>query len=195
MIKLFTFGVVLGLAASVGVLYAFPAVDLERESSIVSVQPNGGTRERFQVALPADRLMAGRGGRSSYPTDMLWPETLASLPADVELFKVRDEQSRVVGIGSRLVVRGDAPYVEWALHLPARGTMYLNIDGRPAAEGGRRGTLRGGTREFLGRSGFAGERFLSAEGKDAGEGILELVTITIAEAEQSATERMEEAAQ
>lgn len=194
MIKLFTFGVVLGLAASVGVLYAFPVVNLEREASIVSVQPNGGTRERFQVALPADRLMAGRGGRSGYPEDLHWPETLASLPADVELFKVRDEQSRVVGIGSRLVVRGDEPYVEWALHLPARGTMYLNIDGRAAAEGGRRGVLRGGTREFVDRGGLAAERFLPAEGKGAGEGLLELVTISIAEAAQTPEEFVAEAA-
>lgn len=179
MIKTFSFGVLLGLVASFGAVYAIPAVNLERQASIVSVQPNGGTRETFKITLPDDRMMAGRGGRQGFPNELEWPAALESADADLELFKVRDDAGRVVGVASRLAIRGDASRIEWALHLPARGTAYLVVSDRAADGGVRSGELRGGTKEFDNRIGAAFERFVADEGGTAGAGVLELVTTTV----------------
>ena len=178
MIKTFTLGVLLGLAGSAGLLYALPAVNLDREYSIIAVQPNGGNLEEFHVNLPGDRVMAGKSGSSAaFPAGAEWPEHLADESFRAEVFKVRNSDDRVVGVASRIVGSTPQPFVEWAVHLPARGTMYLLLDGATGEAGTRAGGLRAGTREFAGRRGVATERFVVA-GEDDGDsdGRLELVT-------------------
>ena len=59
MFKTFLFGIVLGAAVAAGLLYAVPPVDQEREVSILSVAPNGGTSERFHINIPVDRVAVG----------------------------------------------------------------------------------------------------------------------------------------
>jgi hypothetical protein len=172
--KTFTVGVILGISGAVALLYFVPVVDVAREPSIITVQPNGGNLERFHVNLPGDRVMAGVSGQGqAYPEELVWPEALDRAGVQVEIFKVRNEDERVVGVASRIAADADGPLVEWALHLPARGTMYVLMDAQSGDNGQRRGTLHAGTREFSDKSGRILERFISASESD-GEGRLEL---------------------
>jgi len=57
LLKTFLLGILLGLAAAAGALYAIPAVDQKREASIVTVAPNGGNAETFHINIPIDRIM------------------------------------------------------------------------------------------------------------------------------------------
>jgi hypothetical protein len=51
-------------------------------------------------------------------------------------------------------------FVEWNVHLPARGTMYVTMAPTPSPSGYREGSLRAGTREFLMMDGVVLERFV-----------------------------------
>ena len=178
MIKTFTLGVLLGLAGSAGLIYALPAVNLDREQSIIAVQPNGGNREVFFVNLPGDRIMAGKPGTSAaFPVGAQWPGHLEDDNLQAEVFKIRNSDDRVVGVASRFAGSVPQPFVEWAVHLPARGTMYLLLDGDVDAAGARSGGLRAGTREFEDRRGPVAERFVAAgDDYNTNEGRLELMT-------------------
>ena len=63
MLRIFIFGILLGIAAAAGALYAYPAVDQHREASIVTVAANGGNIESFHVNVPMDRIMVGAQDR------------------------------------------------------------------------------------------------------------------------------------
>ena len=52
MFKTFFVGILLGLAAAAGALYALPIVDQHREVSYVAVAPNGGNIESFHINIP-----------------------------------------------------------------------------------------------------------------------------------------------
>ena len=96
---MFSFGVVLGIAGAIAALYFVPAVDQGRERSIVSVQPNGGKVETFHVNLPADRIFAGRAGaETTFPEGVDWPELLNTENSQLELFKVRNAEERVIAL-------------------------------------------------------------------------------------------------
>ncbi len=181
MIKTFTLGVLLGLAGSAGLIYSLPAVNLDREQSIIAVQPNGGNREVFFVNLPGDRVMAGKSGTpAAFPAGAQWPDHLDGDNLQAEVFKVRNSDDRVVGMASRIAASDSQSFVEWAVHLPARGTMYILLDGEVGETGARLGGLRGGTREFEERRGQATERFVAAgEDYNDNEGRLELVTVFV----------------
>jgi len=58
-----------------------------------------------------------------------------------EIFKVRDRNNVVIGVASRLASASEqtGPFIEWVLHLPARGTVYLQMDLAPSADGHRNG--------------------------------------------------------
>jgi len=180
--KLFTVGVILGLAGAAAALYAFPVVDLERERSMVSVQPNGGNREAFYADLPADRILAGADA-STFPDGIDWPGSLAGETSQTELFKLRNEAGIVVGVASRIAVQGTQSFVEWAVHLPARGSLYALLDGGAAAEHGRVGGVRAGTREFAARDGRVLERYTENDSDGNAGGRLELVTTLFGRAE------------
>lgn len=146
------------------------------------MQPNGGSREVFHVDVPVDRVLAGGNGvLEAVPAGLKWPDADVLAYARAELFKLRNERGAVVGVASRIT--GPAPgtvgVVEWALHLPARGTLYLSLEPELRGGGTRAGTLRAGTREFAGLQGSVTERFVASGGAagNANEGRIELVTV------------------
>ena len=97
MFKTFFLGLVLGLLAAAGIVAAFPTVDLERERSIMTVNPNGGTQERFYANLPGDRIMASvDGGEQTWPAGLEWPDYLDVGDAQAELFKLRNDEGRAM---------------------------------------------------------------------------------------------------
>ncbi len=163
MYKTFNLGIVLGIVAAAALVYLYPVVDQHREVSLITVHANGGNSESFHIGLPGDRIMAGvSGAPESTPVGLEWPEYdfLANIQA--ELFKVRNENGIVIGVASRMSGSSEqhGSFVEWAVHLPARGSMFLAMAASPSADGFREGKFRAGTREFLTLHGTARERFV-----------------------------------
>ena len=164
--------------------YTVPAVDLHREASLISVQTNGGNAETYRIDLPRDRILVGLPAQeASLPAELKWPgeEVFGNLQA--EMFKVRDRNDVVIGVASRLASASEAtgPFIEWAVHLPARGTVYLQMDLAPSPEGHRNGVLTAGTRDFETLSGTVIEQFitdLDTEEYDV-DGRIELITAFI----------------
>jgi len=177
-LKTFLLGIVLGLAAAAGALYAIPAVDQEREASIVTVSPNGGNAEVFHINIPMDRIMVGAPGQDvAVPPGLDWPadEILAGVRA--ELFKIRNARDIVVGVAVRAAVESDSGNViDWVLHLPARGSLFVNMELAPRDGGYRTGEIRSGSREFGQFSGFMTERWVinKSSEEDAPAGRIEL---------------------
>lgn len=136
------------------------------------MQPNGGNAEVFQINLPSDRIMAG-GSKLQDPTPptLAWPDVAPLADTEIELFKVRNSNNRVIGVASRVAVSdAQSPQaVEWMLYLPARGSMYVPMTVAPAPDAGRVGALRTGTREFSNRRGNVSERYLPKAGADDDE--------------------------
>lgn len=181
MFKIFFLGIILGLAGAGTLAYSVQVVDIHRESSHISVRANGGNAETFRINLPRDRILVGlAGAENALPAGVEWPgeDLLGNLQA--EIYKVRDREDVVIGVASRLASASEAtgPFIEWALHLPARGTLYLQMELSPTAEGHRNGTLTAGTREFETLSGSVREQFISNVEKAAFDGVgrIELVT-------------------
>lgn len=182
LVKTFIIGILLGLLGASALTYSVPLVDLHRESSVVSVEANGGIMETFRIDLPHDRIMVGLpGATSSIPLGLEWPGD--DLPGNVqaEVFKLRNSNDAVIGVASRIASSSEASgsFIEWALHLPARGTLYLQMDLAQSADGYRSGTLLTGTRDFENFSGSVNERFLNeVESEDYEiDARIELVTV------------------
>jgi hypothetical protein len=166
--KTFLIGIVLGLAAAAGALYAIPAVDQEREASIIAVAPNGGTFEQFQINIPMDRIVVGTPATGEpVPPGLEWPTDPKFAAVRTEMFKVRNARDSVVGVGVRTAARhGDENVVDWLLHLPARGSLFVSMNAVPEESGARVGTLISGTREFAGLRGSLGEHWVANESDD-----------------------------
>ncbi len=169
-------------------VYYFPVVDQYRESSLISVHANGGNSESFHIRLPDDRIMAGvSGSPRSTPPGLEWPDLDFLVNIQTELFKVRNENGVVVGAASRISGKSEQreSFVEWAVHLPARGTMYVSMAPNPSPDGYREGTLRAGTREFLTLNGVVLERYVRDDiGPDSdGAGRIELAAALVGPAE------------
>lgn len=177
LLKTFLVGIVLGLAAAAGALYAVPVVDQAREASIVTVAPNGGNTEVFHVNIPMDRIMSGAPGQATVPPDLQWPADESLSGIRTELFKIRNARDAVVGVAVRAAAESDSEHViDWVLHLPARGSMFVNMDVTPREGGYRIGDIRGGSQEFASLNGVMTERWIvneSAE-EDAPAGRIEL---------------------
>lgn len=183
MFKTFSTGIILGLIAAGAAAHFMPVYDLHRETSIVTVRPNGGNAELFQIHLPADRILAGgHNRRNTVPDGLAWPDALDS--SAMELFKIRNANDRVVGIASR--IQGTVPrtpeVIEWMLHLPARGSMYISMAADTGAEGAHTGSLQKGTQEFAGRHGTMRETFVPSGSDDSSTGRIELLAIVVADA-------------
>lgn len=184
LIKTFIFGILLGLVGAGALTYSVPAVDLHREVSLISVRTNGGNSETFHINLPRDRILVGlTGADNALPAGLEWPgeELLDNLQA--EMFKVRDGNDVVIGVASRLASAAEksGPFIEWAVHLPARGTIYLQMELAPSAEGYRNGILRAGTRDFENLSGSVREQFITDIDQEGSvvDGRIELITAFI----------------
>lgn len=189
MFRTFLFGIVLGLAAAAGALYALPVVDQHREASIIRVAPNGSNSESFHVNIPMDRVLAGTPEMSqAVPDDLEWPttETLAGVRAEV--FKLRNANDMVVGVGARTAVQSDdGSVIDWVLHLPARGSLFVGMEAAPRDGGFRLGEMRAGSREFAHLSGVLTERWVADTSgeEDAPLGRLELRATYVGQAKRS----------
>lgn len=149
-------------------MYAFlhfvPVVDQHREASHVSVQANGGNAESFHINLPNDRVMVGAPGlQNPTPAGLVWPQDEMFSGSQAEVFKLRDRNDVVVGVASRMANNAETSgaFVQWVLHLPARGTMFVSMQPDPTEQGYRSGLLRAGTRDFAELNGEIRERFLA----------------------------------
>ncbi|MFQ6004584.1 MAG: hypothetical protein ACE5OQ_03695 [Woeseia sp.] len=164
MFKTFNLGIVLGIALAALALYSYPVVDQHRERSLIKVYANRGNSESFHIKLPDDRIMVGIAGLAEpIPPGLEWPDYDFLKNIRTELFKVRNEKGIVIGVASRMYGSSElhGSFVEWTVHLPARGSMFVTMAASPAANGYRAGTLSAGTREFLTLSGAVTERFVS----------------------------------
>ncbi|MDJ0699884.1 MAG: hypothetical protein QNJ07_08515 [Woeseiaceae bacterium] len=181
MFKTFIGGVLLGIAGAAAALYFLPVVDQHRESSIISVTPNGGNSETFHINVPMDRIMIGAPAmKNPLPAGLEWPEDELLGNLRTELFKVRDAREAVIGVASRVAATdaGQGDIVEWVLHFPARGSMYVTMQSEPVEGGYRVGTLRTGSDEFEELSGRVVERWVadSSGADNPATGRIELVS-------------------
>lgn len=182
--KTFIFGIFLGVVGAGALVYFTPAVDLHRERSLIDVQANGGNLEVYRINLPRDRLLVGLSGSvGSIPAGLDWPgeELLGDMQA--ELFKVRNRENAVIGVASRLAssTEDTGPFIEWALHLPARGTIYAQMELSPSVDGYRNGKLRAGTRDFEELTGSVREQFVAGvAGDEESQGRIELHATLVA---------------
>jgi hypothetical protein len=181
MFRTFLVGIVLGLAATGAGLYYFPAVDQFREHSLIVVHPNQGNTESFHINVPTDRILIGAPGRDNpLPAGLEWPDDLQFAGVRSELFKIRNGKDTVVGIASRLAASNadTGDIIEWVLHLPARGSVYVALQTNPSEDGQRLGRLLSGTREFAKLRGSVSERWVAdtSGAEDVGAGRIELLT-------------------
>jgi len=178
LLRTFFVGILLGLLAAAGALYSY-SVDQVREATIVSVIPNGGIAESFHINVPMDRIMIGAPGQTGVlPAGLDWPadEILADVRA--EMFKIRNARNAVIGVAVRAVAKsGDEAIIDWVLHLPARGSIMVNMDIVPREDGYRLGEIRAGSREFAPLQGFMTERWVAntSNEEDAPAGHIELI--------------------
>ncbi len=189
LLKTFYLGIVLGIAMAATLVVFYPVVDQHRERSLISVHANGGNSESFHIRLPDDRIMAGVSGLPRLtPPGLEWPELDFLANIQTEMFKVRNENGVVVGAASRMSGKSEqhGSFVEWAIHLPARGTMYVSMAINPSPDGYREGSLRAGTREFLTLNGVVLERFVkdNYSPDPDGAGRIELATALVGPAQE-----------
>lgn len=179
MFKTYLFGIVLGVIGAFAAVYFIPVVDQARENSVIRVVPNGGNSETYHINIPMDRIAVGASEQSApLPPGMAWPEDFASSSA--ELYKVRNIHDAVIGVASRVVVdNGDGGNaIEWVLHFPARGSLFVGM--RTTVEDGeqRSGSILSGTREFSELKGRITEAYVPLEGDDElRRGRIELVSL------------------
>ena len=187
MFKTLILGFVVGLVGAIAAVYYVPVVDQHRESSVISVNPNGGNTEAFYINIPMDRIMVGVPNQAEpLPPGLQWPDHDAVAGVRAELFKVRNAKELIVGVASRVAAVSDefGDSIEWVLHLPARGTFYVSMPPATLDGAQRVGTLRAGTREFRPLNGQVSERWISNandEDEDAPIGRIELVTRFVGE--------------
>ncbi len=181
MFKIFIAGILLGVAGAAAALYYIPVVDQSREQSMIVVHPNHGNTETFHVNIPTDRIMLGAHGQAeSLPAGMEWPNDPQFAATRAEVFKIRNSNEAVVGIASRVAAlnEGAEEVIEWVLHLPARGSVYVIMDAQPLEGGYRIGDLATGTREFAPLVGSVTERWVESpsEFDEEMQGRIELIT-------------------
>lgn len=179
MLKTFIVGIFLGAIAAAGALYAIPAVDQYREMSIITVTANGGNSESFHINMPMDRVMTGSPGETAgLPIGLKWPTDPVLANVSSEIFKIRNARDAVVGVAARTVAREEnADVIDWVIHLPARGSLFINMDPVPKEDGRRVGQVLSGSREFQPLNGFVEERWVSdtSGAEDAPAGRIELL--------------------
>ena len=188
MIKTFLLGIILSIGASVAVLHYMPTVNHVRENSMITVIPNVGNTEVFHANVPTDRIMIGAPRQDSpLPAGLDWPDDERLSGIRAELFKIRNANDTVVGVASRIAGSDENDsIVEWVLHLPARGSVYVIMQPLANDDGYRAGELRAGTNEFSGLLGQVIERWVAdTSGIDlAPDGRIELITAFVAVSEE-----------
>ena len=181
MFKTFIVGILLGAGAVAAALHYLPVVNQFREQSLVVVHPNHGNTESFHVNVPMDRIMIGaRAQATPLPPGLDWPDEPKFSDVRAELFKIRNSKDAVVGVASRIAASDElsGDLIEWVLHLPARGSVYVSMEPEPSAGGFRVGVLQAGTREFETLRGRITEQWVADTSgyEDAPAGRIELIT-------------------
>jgi hypothetical protein len=188
LIKSFIAGIILGIAACASASYFVPIIDQHREISMMTVKPNGGNVESFHVNIPMDRIMTGAPDQKDpFPAGLQWPNDERFSDIRAELFKIRNGKDTVVGVASRIAAGSDDSdsIIEWVLHLPARGSVYVSMRPESVNGGYRVGELLSGTREFGSLQGQVSERWVADTSglEGAPTGRIELQTEFVARAE------------
>jgi hypothetical protein len=77
--------------------------------------------------------------------------------------------------------------IDWVLHIPARGTLFINMDSMPTEDGRRVGDLNTGTQEFQAMTGVITERWVAetSEDEDAPDGRIELFATYVSQVEEA----------
>jgi hypothetical protein len=193
LLKTFFIGLFFGLLAAAAALYGY-SVDQVREPSIVAVTPNGGNVESFHINVPMDRIMRGAPGETNLlPAGLEWPTDEALAEIRTELFKIRNAHDTVIGVAVRAAAKsGDESIIDWVLHLPARGSVFVNMEVTPREGGYRLGEIRAGSREFEPLHGFMTERWVAndSDDEDAPVGHIELVASYVGEPEPENDEEL-----
>lgn len=155
---------------------------------MITVLPNGGNSELFHVNVPMDRIMIGASAQPTpLPAGLEWPEDPDLQGLRAELFKLRNRKDAVVGVASRIAADDPAgEIIEWVLHLPARGSVYVTMQPDAVDGGYRLGQLRAGSRDFGNMRGQLSERWVaeSSGTDDTIAGRIELRTLFVALAEE-----------
>ncbi len=165
MIKRFLLGALLGAATVWGGFSLYHPVALTRENSQIKVIPNGYSQEVFRINVPRD-IVLDDSEQNPTPDNLDWSAASFLPGMQVNIFKIRDINGRVIGVASRMVSSDLAKerISEWLLHLPARGNIYVAMSGERTADGAYLGSIKQGTGNFEGVTGELTERFV----KDAG---------------------------
>jgi hypothetical protein len=190
MFKTFIAGIVLGVAGAAAALYFIPVVDQAREQSMIVVQPNQGNTETFHINIPSDRIMVGALGQAEpLPAGLEWPDDLQFAATRAEVFKIRNGKEVVVGVASRIAASDEVSgeIIEWALHLPARGSAYVVMEPEPKEGGYRVGNLATGSREFAPLVGGVSERWVetASDYDDDLQGRIEIITAFVGQLEEN----------
>jgi hypothetical protein len=172
----------------------YPFLESIRFPSGSATLANGGREEAFYLRLPEDRLGTARSA-----TTAAFPRPAFAANGDgkivAELFRIRDSESRVIGLASRL--RGTvaakegvaANVVDWVLLFPSRGALLMSQGSAPAEElpslssdrmgftAANSGRIVKGTEEFAELTGFYMEHTEVEHIDDAGV-VHGLVTLT-----------------
>ncbi len=107
--------------------------------------------------------MTGAPGQTAaLPVGLQWPGDPILANVSSEIFKLRNARDTVIGVALRTVAHEEsADVIDWVVHIPARGSLFVNMDPVPE-EGGRRvGQIRAGSREFRPLSGMVAEQWIS----------------------------------
>ena len=182
--KTILIGFFAGIALGAAALLVVQPVDQVRERSIIDVTPNGGNIEIFHVNIPDDRIVIGAADQPTpMPRGLEWPDDELFANTRVEMFKLRNANDVVIGVASRIAANeAEGSVVEWAFHMPARGSGYVLMRPKLESEPFRKGVLRAGTREFADLVGQVTERWVAdASGSEfAPAGRIELTARLIA---------------
>ena len=131
-------------------------------------------------------MVGAPGYGAGVPVGVEWPDEDALAGITTEMFKLRNTRNAVIGVAARTIANdGNADVTQWVMHLPARGTLFVDMDGKPLNGGPRVGRFRAGTREFGDLTGAMAERWVDAPDDAEGEGRIELLAtyISIADSE------------
>lgn len=118
------------------------------------------------------------GEQTALPVGMKWPDDPILANVRPEIFKIRNARDVVIGVAVRTIAHEEnANVIDWVVHLPARGSLFINMDPVPGEGGLRVGRLRSGSREFQPLTGTIEERWISDTSgeEDAPAGRIDLV--------------------
>ena len=119
--------------------------------------------EQFHINIPMDRIMVGAPEQPNpLPPGLNWPTDTALAGVRTELFKIRNARDSVVGVAVRNAAStDDSNVIDWVLHLPARGSVFINMETAVREGGYRIGRFRAGSREFGPLNGYMTERWVA----------------------------------